>query len=877
MIKRMFKRAGALVLASAMAVALIPKIEGDDPVLADGFTKTSENTRLCTGKISNPEKPDNKNSAWSGSYVYFGKNAGEPIRFRVLNNNSTAYGGNTLFLDSDRLFDKHIFDENLSGWADSDLREYFNGEFIEKYFSLEESKVIFASTVASHDYSDDIVPVQDFITSDYKTYTALEGDKIFPLDFEEVSNPLYGYHKEDGYNHKKTIINPGQYDQNVWWLRTDHKDKIHHAKITGISNVNGSLTNNPCDADNYASPALNLDRNKILFSTLLSGEEGKAGAEYKLTIEDDDIQLALPEGQDAKFENGAWTVPYILSGKNAGSVNQLSVMVLSKDYRGGDLGDPNLVYYAKIDATPSVNGTVSFALPSDLSSQYMWGAGYQLYLVAENVNGMMETDYSSKPLLIENPGVTYDVRTPLKIDPYNFALFSIIAYGGSINFDDSGENILFDIDKDDVYDLSLSKGSDGATYMSKLDDCILKGRYSLDLKPVPEKVGDFHIRDISIILSDYKITLNDINNGTATLSKTEAQAGDEISITVNPESGYELDKITYKVGDVVTDITDSKKFTMPEDDVTVDVVFKKTAAPSVTPTTAPAATATPTATTKPAAPTATVKPVVTSTPKPTKPSQVSLTLDKSSANVICGKALTINATLKGSTSKITWKSSDTKVAAVDATGKITAKMAGTVTITATAAGKSASCKVTVLYKDVTNSKDFWYAPTNYLTAKGVVKGYANQTEFRPANNCTRAQMVTFIWRLQGEPKPKTTKCKFSDVKKTDYFYKACIWGNENHIVEGYKDGTFGPQIVCARKHAVTFLWRLAGQPAPKTKTNKFTDVKEKDYFYKATLWASEKGILAGYSDGTFRPNGDCLRRQMVTFLYKYDKFVNGKG
>ena len=197
MIKRMFKRAGALVLASAMAVALIPKIEGDDPVLADGFTKTSENTRLCTGKISNPEKPDNKNSAWSGSYVYFGKNAGEPIRFRVLNNNSTAYGGNTLFLDSDRLFDKHIFDENLSGWADSDLREYFNGEFIEKYFSLEESKVIFASTVASHDYSDDIVPVQDFITSDYKTYTALEGDKIFPLDFEEVSNPLYGYHKED--------------------------------------------------------------------------------------------------------------------------------------------------------------------------------------------------------------------------------------------------------------------------------------------------------------------------------------------------------------------------------------------------------------------------------------------------------------------------------------------------------------------------------------------------------------------------------------------------------------------------------------------------------------------------------------------------------
>ena len=277
-------------------------------------------------------------------------------------------------------------------------------------------------------------------------------------------------------------------------------------------------------------------------------------------------------------------------------------------------------------------------------------------------------------------------------------------------------------------------------------------------------------------------------------------------------------------------------------------------------------------------PTPTAKPSAKPSAKPTnKPSAVSLSLDKKSANLICGKTLTLKATLKGASSKITWKSSDTKVATVDSNGKVKAKMAGEVTITASAAGKSAKCVVTVLYKDVTNSKDFWYAPTNYLTAKGVVKGYDNQTKFKPANKCTRAQMVTFIWRLQGEPAPKAKTCKFKDVKKTDYFYKACIWGNENHIVEGYKDGTFGPQIVCARKHAVTFLWRLANKPSPKSKDNKFKDVKQSDYFYTATLWASEKGILAGYSDGTFRPNGDCLRRQMVTFLYKYDKFVNGKG
>ena len=292
--------------------------------------------------------------------------------------------------------------------------------------------------------------------------------------------------------------------------------------------------------------------------------------------------------------------------------------------------------------------------------------------------------------------------------------------------------------------------------------------------------------------------------------------------------------------------------------------------PTATPTATPIPTAIPAATATPAS-----APVTTAVPTTADP--VSLALNKKTAKVTCGKTLTLKATLTGSTDKITWKSSDTKIATVDASGKIKAKMAGEVTITATAAGKTAKCVVTVLYKDVTNSKDFWYAPTNYLTAKGVVKGYDKQTKFKPANKCTRAQMVTFIWRLQGEPKPKASKCKFSDVKKSDYFYKACIWGNENHIVEGYKNGTFGPQIVCARKHAVTFLWRLANKPKPSSTKNRFKDVKKSDYFYQATLWASEKKILAGYSDGTFRPNGDCLRRQMVTFLYKFDKYINKKG
>ena len=245
---------------------------------------------------------------------------------------------------------------------------------------------------------------------------------------------------------------------------------------------------------------------------------------------------------------------------------------------------------------------------------------------------------------------------------------------------------------------------------------------------------------------------------------------------------------------------------------------------------------------------------------------------KIQVNIVCGNTLLLKPDEK--VDWISFTSSDDSIATVDSEGNVRAIKSGKVTVTIRSSVGITECDIQVLYKDVTDQDEFWYDPTYYLTDSGVVKGYDKQTKFKPANECTRAQMVTFIWRLQGSPKPKSSTCKFSDVKKTDYFYKAVIWGNENHIVEGYKDGTFGPQIVCARRHAVTFLWRLAGKPDPKTKKNKFSDVKKDDYFYTATLWASEKKILAGYSDGTFKPNGNCLRRQMVTFLYKYDKFIN---
>ena len=250
-------------------------------------------------------------------------------------------------------------------------------------------------------------------------------------------------------------------------------------------------------------------------------------------------------------------------------------------------------------------------------------------------------------------------------------------------------------------------------------------------------------------------------------------------------------------------------------------------------------------------------------------SGASLKLDKSSAAIVCGKTLSLKPSLSGSKAKIAWTSSDESVAVVDQNGKINAKMAGMVLITATAGSARAGCVLTVLYKDVTNLKDFWFKPTNALTNMGIVKGYDKQTNFKPANECTRAQMLTFIWRLAGSPEPASGECIFPDVKESDYFFKPVLWAVEKEITTGYTDGTFKPQNVCTRAQTVTFLWRLAGKPAPSASSSSFKDVKEGQYFYEPVLWAYETKIVAGYNDGTFKPQGKCLRRQMVTFLYKF--------
>jgi len=151
---------------------------------------------------------------------------------------------------------------------------------------------------------------------------------------------------------------------------------------------------------------------------------------------------------------------------------------------------------------------------------------------------------------------------------------------------------------------------------------------------------------------------------------------------------------------------------------------------------------------------------------------------------------------------------------------------------------------------------------------GITTGTGDGTTFSPENACTRKQIVTFLWRAAGEPEPKSMVNPFTDVK-SDRFEKAILWAYYEGITTGTGDGTtFSPEDTCTRKQIVTFLWRYHGEPARESTEINFTDVKN-DRFAAAILWAADQGITTGTGDGsTFSPEEPCTRKQIVTFLYR---------
>lgn len=157
---------------------------------------------------------------------------------------------------------------------------------------------------------------------------------------------------------------------------------------------------------------------------------------------------------------------------------------------------------------------------------------------------------------------------------------------------------------------------------------------------------------------------------------------------------------------------------------------------------------------------------------------------------------------------------------------------------------------------------YCYDEVQWAVKKGITAG-KTATTFAPGETCTKGQILTFLWRANGQPEPSAAN-PFTDVTQSNYYYKAALWAAEQGLVSG---SVFGASAPCTRAMTMTYLWTLAGKPVSE-KDASFTDVTADAAYAKAVAWAAEKGITSGKTAGTFAPDATCTRGQIATFLYR---------
>ena len=170
---------------------------------------------------------------------------------------------------------------------------------------------------------------------------------------------------------------------------------------------------------------------------------------------------------------------------------------------------------------------------------------------------------------------------------------------------------------------------------------------------------------------------------------------------------------------------------------------------------------------------------------------------------------------------------------------------------------------TLSFKDV-QKNDYYFDAVVWAVKKQITSG-TSTTEFSPDGTCTRAQIVTFLWRASGSPEPKGA-VNFVDVASDSYYAKAVAWAVENGVTAGTGEDRFSPDAVCTRAQAVVFLYRVMGKAADNSA--KFSDVPAGSYYGAAVNWAVENNVTGGTSATTFSPDAPCTRAQIVTFLYR---------
>ncbi|MBO4864903.1 MAG: InlB B-repeat-containing protein, partial [Eubacterium sp.] len=425
MTKNRGKKLLSLFMASVISASMLTVVGG--PVSQVNAEEGDKQVAcLGTSDINEPE-PGETDKSWTGSFVWYGTYNGKPVRYRVLDPKTSKFGGTTMFLDCDSILYKAKFDEdgianegaaNPNEWAYSDVRTGLNGSaFLEKAESFTDSEkaAIAYSNIISHKLNaEGEVQVEDWTKDTFEDYVALEDDKVFLLDMEDISNNAYGYSVVDDLVEYRIKKSDSETDLG-WWSRSAIKSLSNY--VGGVFPY-GAFTGGSVDKYYGVSPAFNVNLESVIFSSIIPETAGEKYADYKLTLLDGDITVAVQSGKKIEVNGDKVTVPYAISGANNTHATQISVLILDKDYQKANANDAEILYYGKLDVKgifSTKKGEGTFEFPSELDKS-KWGTDYQVYLLAEDVNGEKKSDYASEPVKLDIPEALVDYTVTVTND-----------------------------------------------------------------------------------------------------------------------------------------------------------------------------------------------------------------------------------------------------------------------------------------------------------------------------------------------------------------------------------------------------------------------------------------------------------------------------
>ena len=552
--RKLLKRGLASLLAAVLAVGLLPMMPGNiATVKAADVDKTIAG--IGTVVIKNPTEPKKATDAWQGSYVYFGTYGGNPVKYRVLDNNTSVFGGTTMLLDCDSILwagtngdnQSSAFDDDSNVWANSNIRTYLNGTFLTSNFSPAEQSAIAESTKSAADSTDGDG------WGDVLYYTPLRADKIFFLDAKEATNTSYGYSNTErsAENRKKTGSNASR------WLRSASDGDPRYDGVVGPGgNIYGvGFKSNIAGV----SPAFNIKLSSVLFTSVILGTAGTTGAEYKLTLLDSDMTIA--GNGDVTRSGDTITVPYTVTGANSGNTTQVSILITDKAYTDSNA---QILYYGALDKSAG-NGTGTFKLSSNLLDK-VCGRDYYAYIIAEDVNGEKETDYASTPVSITVPAPKYAVTVTNGSGSGQYAQGETVTITASAS--PSGQQFKeWEIVSGNI--TLASSTSETTSFTMPAEEVNVKAIYE------------------AVHVTEYSITATVGANGTISPSgAVKVTAGDSQTFTISPSSGYVID--TLKVDGIEVTAATSYTFGDVNTNHIIEVTFKQESqtsevtAPSIT-------------------------------------------------------------------------------------------------------------------------------------------------------------------------------------------------------------------------------------------------------------------------------------------------------